>query len=72
MRRLIARLDNVAQGMNPFLAVAVIVLLLFNFAYAFSLIDWSRALPPTPTPSAVAAHTVPAVTAAPVPNTRSG
>jgi len=74
VRQLIARLDHVAQGMNPFLAGAVIILLLLNFAYAFSLINWSSVIPPTPTPAGVAApaHTAPAADAAPGRSSRSG
>jgi hypothetical protein len=53
--RLVRRLDDVALRLNPFLALAIIGLLILNFACALNLIDW-RNLPETPPPLAGSGH----------------
>lgn len=52
------RLDRVAYWMNPFLAAAVVALLILNFTCAVDLIDW-RDLPETPAAAGTATASAP-------------
>lgn len=46
LRQLIRRLDEAARWMNPLLAAVVIALMILDFSYAVSLIDWHGLLEP--------------------------